>query len=90
MFVVSAVSSTSLRARGWAGLANYAASKAGVIGLTRSLALELGKYGITVNCVSPTLVVTPLFLGMSKEEQERDLQRAQTQPIPRWVRRRTS
>jgi len=68
---------------GGAGIANYAASKGGVIGLTRSLAMELGHYGITANCVSPTLVITPLFLGMPKEEQERDLRRAKQQPIPR-------
>ncbi|MFN8475339.1 MAG: SDR family NAD(P)-dependent oxidoreductase [Anaerolineae bacterium] len=76
----------NIASRSWlggAGLANYAASKGGVISLTRSLAMEVGKYGITVNCVSPTLIVTPLFLGMPKEEQERDLARARTQPIPR-------
>jgi NAD(P)-dependent dehydrogenase (short-subunit alcohol dehydrogenase family) len=68
---------------GGAGIANYAASKGGIIGLTRSLAMELGKYGITANCVSPTLVITPLFLGMPQEEQERDRQRAKQNPIPR-------
>ncbi|MFN8497945.1 MAG: SDR family NAD(P)-dependent oxidoreductase [Anaerolineae bacterium] len=76
----------NIASRSWlggAGLANYAASKGGVISLTRSLAMEVGKYGITVNCVSPTLIVTPLFLGMPQEEQERDLARARTQPIPR-------
>jgi NAD(P)-dependent dehydrogenase (short-subunit alcohol dehydrogenase family) len=68
---------------GGAGIANYAASKGGIIGLTRSLAMEGGKYGITANCVSPTLVITPLFLGMPKEEQERDRKRAAQNPIPR-------
>lgn len=68
---------------GGAGISNYAASKGGVIGLTRSLAMELGKHGITANCVSPTLVITPLFLGMPKEEQERDRRRAMQNPIPR-------
>jgi NAD(P)-dependent dehydrogenase (short-subunit alcohol dehydrogenase family) len=76
----------NIASRSWlggAGLANYAVSKGGVISLTRSLAMELGPHGITVNCVSPTLVKTALFLGMPEEEQERDLARARLQPIPR-------
>lgn len=76
----------NIASRSWLGgrgLANYAASKGGVVSLTRSLAIELGKYGITANCVSPTLVVTPLFLNMPKEEQEQDLQKAAKNPIPR-------
>jgi D-threitol dehydrogenase (NAD+) len=42
------------------GHAAYCASKAGLIGLTRVLALEWGRYGITANCVSPTVVLTEL------------------------------
>jgi NAD(P)-dependent dehydrogenase (short-subunit alcohol dehydrogenase family) len=42
------------------GHAAYCASKAGLVGLTRVLALEWGKYGITANCVSPTVVLTEL------------------------------
>ena len=37
-------------------MSDYAASKAGIIGFTKSLALELGKYNITVNCISPGMV----------------------------------
>jgi 3-oxoacyl-[acyl-carrier protein] reductase len=45
--------------RGLARLGDYAAAKAGVIALTQSLAMELGPYGINVNCVSPGLVPRP-------------------------------
>jgi NAD(P)-dependent dehydrogenase (short-subunit alcohol dehydrogenase family) len=45
---------------GWAGYSAYTASKAGVIGLGKSLALEVGQYGITVNCICPSFVLTDL------------------------------
>lgn len=44
-----------------AGNGSYTPSKWAVIGLTRSLALELGEYGITVNSVAPTAVNTPMY-----------------------------
>lgn len=43
---------------GDAGMAAYAASKHGVLGLTRALATELGRFGITVNCVQPGAILT--------------------------------
>lgn len=46
--------------RGKVGQANYAAAKAGMIGLSRTLARELGRWGTTVNVVAPGLVDTPL------------------------------
>jgi len=38
----------------------YSASKAGVLAVTRALALEWGKYNITVNAISPTVILTPM------------------------------
>lgn len=76
----------NIASRSWlggTGLANYAASKAAVVGFTRSLAIELGPAGITVNCVSPTLVVTPLFLNMPESDQANVLARVARQPIAR-------
>jgi 3-oxoacyl-[acyl-carrier protein] reductase len=52
---------------GFPGQANYAAAKAGVIGMTRSIAKELARRGITVNAVAPGIVQTPM-LGEIKPE----------------------
>ena len=52
------ISSTS--ALGNRGQANYAAAKAGIQGLAKTLALELGRYGITVNCVAPGFIATAM------------------------------
>jgi 3-oxoacyl-[acyl-carrier protein] reductase len=54
---------------GWPGQANYAASKAGLVGLTRSLARELGPWGITVNAVAPGLVDTDMSAALSEERR---------------------
>ena len=50
--------------RNFAGVAAYAASKAGVVAFTRSLARELGPYGIVVNGIAPGLVDTEMIAGM--------------------------
>jgi len=48
----------------------YSASKAGVIGLTKSLGKELARHGIVVNCVTPAAVETDLFQQMTPEHIE--------------------
>jgi len=53
---------------GFAGQANYAASKAGQIGMTRCLAKETAKKRITVNCVSPGFIDTDFLHGLPKEQ----------------------
>lgn len=52
---------------GGAGLAHYAAAKAGVIGFTKSLARELGGSGVTANCIAPGPVETALGANLSDE-----------------------
>ncbi|WP_446653858.1 SDR family NAD(P)-dependent oxidoreductase [Blastomonas sp.] len=49
---------------GDAGLGAYAASKHAILGFTRSLAMELGPFGITANCVQPGCIVTGMTRGM--------------------------
>lgn len=68
---------SSIAALGAVGEANYAAAKAGVQGITRTLAIELGRYGITANAVAPGFVVTDMTrqvaerMNMAFEDMER-------------------
>ena len=55
-------------ASGNAGQANYAAAKAGVAGMTRALARELGSRNITVNCVAPGFIDTDMTKALSEEQ----------------------
>lgn len=59
---------------GNAGQANYAASKAGMIGLSKSLAAEIGSRGITVNCVAPGFIVTAMTDALTDEARDALLQ----------------
>jgi 3-oxoacyl-[acyl-carrier protein] reductase len=51
------------------GQANYAAAKAGVAGMSRALAREIGSRNITVNCVAPGFIDTDMTKGLSEEQQ---------------------
>jgi len=62
------VSISSIAALGFVGQANYAAAKAGIIGFTKTIALELGRHGITANTVAPGFTVT----DMTRAVAERD------------------
>jgi 3-oxoacyl-[acyl-carrier protein] reductase len=81
------VNLSSTSALGNRGQANYAAAKAGMQGLTKTLAIELGKFGVTVNAVAPGFIVTEMTrataerLGMSFEDFQ--AARAKETPVPR-------
>jgi 3-oxoacyl-[acyl-carrier protein] reductase len=59
---------------GNAGQVNYAAAKAGISGMTRSLAREIGSRGITVNCVAPGFIDTDMTKALSEEQRTALLQ----------------
>ena len=66
---------------GNAGQSNYAASKAGMIGMTKSIASEVSSRGITVNCISPGYVVTAMTDKISDAAKENILQNT---PVKRF------
>jgi 3-oxoacyl-[acyl-carrier protein] reductase len=55
---------------GVAGQVNYSAAKAGMIGLTRAVARELGSRGVTVNCIAPGAIEAGMLLELSEEQRE--------------------
>ena len=81
--IVSASSTTGLR--GNFGQTNYAASKSGIIGMTKTMAIELGKFGITVNAIAPGYTVTDMTAQIPEEVTKNMLQfipvRKVAQPI---------
>ena len=58
-------------ATGNAGQANYAAAKAGMVGLSKALAAEVASRGITVNCVAPGFIATAMTGALTTEQRER-------------------
>ena len=55
---------------GNAGQANYAASKAGIMGFSKSLAREIGSRNITVNCVAPGFINTDMTEALTEEQRD--------------------
>lgn len=53
------------------GQANYCASKAGMIGMSKALAAEVASRGITVNCVAPGFIATPMTDALNEQQKER-------------------
>ena len=76
------INTSSIGSLGNMGQANYSASKSGVIGLTKTLALECARNGITVNCVAPGATKTPMTVKMPE-----DIMNMITEKIPlrRWA-----
>jgi (2S)-[(R)-hydroxy(phenyl)methyl]-succinyl-CoA dehydrogenase BbsD subunit len=74
----------NISSRAWlgnAGQSNYSASKAGIIGLTRVLALELGKYNVLVNAIAPGLIDTPLTQALTEEVRNKLIQAQPTKTM---------
>jgi 3-oxoacyl-[acyl-carrier protein] reductase/2-[hydroxy(phenyl)methyl]-succinyl-CoA dehydrogenase BbsD subunit len=71
----------NIASRAWLGgpgQVPYTSAKAGVVGLTRSLALELGRNGITSNCIAPGLIHTPMWDELPEKEQANLLSKVPT------------
>ncbi|WP_211440608.1 SDR family NAD(P)-dependent oxidoreductase [Corynebacterium glutamicum] len=63
--IINIASQTAIK--GAVSLSHYVAAKSGVIGMTKSMALELAQYGILVNAIAPGPIETPLFDGITQE-----------------------
>lgn len=65
------LSFSSMSWRGNFGQANYVAAKAGIVGLTRTVALEGARHGITANAIAPGLIKTPMLASMNGPAREK-------------------
>ncbi len=61
----------SMAYKGMIGQANYVSAKAGIVGLTQALGLELARYGINVNCVAPGIIDTPKSKTLDEKVRDR-------------------
>lgn len=68
------VNTASIAVLGTPGQANYSAAKAGVVAMTKVLALELGRAGVNVNCVAPGSINTPILQAMPQEILQKGIQ----------------
>lgn len=68
--------SSIIASTGYRGLSVYGATKSALTGFSRSLAREVGRMGVTVNCVAPGFVDTQLTSGMEGEQRERVVRRS--------------
>jgi 2-hydroxycyclohexanecarboxyl-CoA dehydrogenase len=75
------ISSSSAQS-GAARMAHYVAAKAGVIGLTRALALELARHGIAVNVITPGMIDTPMLRGAAAGGDIGQLEKVAARVIP--------
>lgn len=64
------VNASSISGFGNFGQTNYAATKAGVVGMTRTMAIELARYGITVNAIAPGFIETAMTSAIPDESRE--------------------
>jgi 3-oxoacyl-[acyl-carrier protein] reductase len=74
---------TSRAMLGLATRTGYAATKSAQLGMVRTWALELGRYGITVNAVAPGPVVTDMFTGVVPEDSDQAARLAESIPVKR-------
>ncbi len=67
---------SGLAQNGWPGAAAYAATKAGLVGMVKCVAMELRTHGVRINAVSPGLVTTPVFLDSASVDEIANYEKA--------------
>jgi 3-oxoacyl-[acyl-carrier protein] reductase len=80
---IVSISSEAARATTYLTAAHYTAAKAGVLGLTRHLASEVGEHGITVNAVTPGVTAVPRSMDLYDPQRREDMNRQI--PVGRWA-----